>query len=404
MCGFILHSVTCFRWYFTKLDRKQAENLLMTGPNRRGSYIVRSSPNGYSVSVRDRNKVRHYQIKHFGEEYFITKQVKFKSIMDLLSHYQQSAGGLCVNLRHPYVSTTLHNTVGRSKHIDVKWEIDHEQIQLVKKIQTDRVGDVWEGLLNGTVSVTIKSLKPGSMSPSEFLREAELMKQFQNPHIVRLYAVCMKAPVYIITELMKHGCLQGYLSDDGRHLGYPRLMSMASQVAAGMAYLEELNIVHRDLAARNIFVGGDLVCKVSGFHFAETIEGDFCQAPAGTKFAIKWMAPEAALRMRFTIKSDVWSFGVVLHEIVTYGDPPYPGWTNALVLKRIQEGYHMPQPVGCPDKLYKIMCACWSENAVSRPSFALLQQQLHELRFEDTNTDVSFSLSASLCSSCKLRT
>lgn len=378
----------------------------MMDPNQHASYIVRNSPNGCSISVRDTNKVRHYRIKQFGGEYFISKEVKFNSIMDLVCHYQQNAGGLCINLRHPYVCTIQHNTAGPAKHIGVKWEIDHEQIQLVKKIQTDMLGesDIWEGLLNGTLPATIKKLKPGPMPPSEIFREAELMMQFQNPHIVCLYAVCSKAPVYIVTELMKYGCLREYLCDDGRHLKYPQLMSMASQVAAGMTYLEELNIIHRDLAARNILVGGDLVCKVSGFHFAQAVEGGFCQTPGETKFAIKWMAPEAALQKRFSIKSDVWSFGVVLHEIVTYGDLPYPGWTNMQVLNRIQEGYRMPQPVGCPDNLYEIMCACWIENAVGRPSFGSLQQQLHELSFEDTNTDVSLSLSASLCSSCKLNT
>ena len=390
------------RWFFSMLNGIQAENLLSTDPNQHGSYIVRHSPNGYSLSVRDGNKVIHYRIKHFDKEFFITKQVKFKSIMDLVVHYRQQAGVLCVNLKHPYVPSTQPNTTGASKHVSVKWEINHKQIQLIKKIRTDRLGDIWEGLWNGSIPVTIKSLRPGCMPPSEFLKEAELMKPLQHPHVVRLLAVCTSEPVYIITEYMKHGSLLEYLCKEGQTLTCPQLINMASQVAAGMAYITKLNIVHRDLAARNILVGDNMNCKVSGFRFARLIEGEVYEAPPGTKVPIKWTAPEAALSKKFSTKSDVWSFGIVLCEIITHGSLPYPGLTNAQVLVCVQQGYHMPRPTGCPDKLYKIICACWSENPTDRPSFESLQQMLFELKLEEDAANISLGLSASLCSSCKL--
>lgn len=150
-----------------------------------------------------------------------------------------------------------------------------------------------------------------------------------------------------------------------------------------MAYLEAQNYIHRDLAARNILVTENLICKVADFGLARLIDEDTYQAHTGAKFPIKWTAPEAALYNKFTIKSDVWSFGVLLTELVTYGRIPYPGMTNPEVLAQVERGYRMPCPAGCPDKLYQVMLDCWKALDYERPTFETLQWRLEDFFSED---------------------
>ena len=264
------------------------------------------------------------------------------------------------------------------------WEIDRQQIRLVRRLGAGQFSEVWEGLWNNTTSVAVKTLKPGTMSASEFLQEAGLMKKLRHQKLIQLYAVCTREePIYIVTELMKHGSLLEYLRGEGRSLKLPQLINMASQVASGMTYLEEQNCIHRDLAARNILVGENLICKITDFGLARIIDEDIYEAHTGAKFPIKWTAPDAALYNRFSIKSDVWSFGIVLWEIITYGRFPYPGMTNPQVLEALQQGYRMPCPLGCPNKLYNIMMDCWREDPDSRPTFKSLLVQLEDDFFTD---------------------
>ena len=246
---------------------------------------------------------------------------------------------------------------------------------MVRRLGVGRFGEVWEGLWNNTTSVAVKTMKSGTVSASEFLQEARLMKRLRHQNLIQLYAVCTREePIYIVTELMKHGSLLDYLCGDGRSLKLPHLIDMSAQVASGMAYLEEQNYIHQDLAARNILIGENLICKVADFGLARVIY----EAHTGATFPVKWTAPEAALYNRFSIKSDVWSFGIVLYEIISYGQLPYPGMTNEQVLEALQQGYRMPCPIGCPDKLLSIMLNCWQEDPTSRPTFKHLQWQLEE--------------------------
>ena len=116
-----------------------------------------------------------------------------------------------------------------------------------------------------------------------------------------------------------------YLRGDGHSLKLPQLINIGAQVTTGMAYLEEQSYIHRDLAARNILVGEHLICKVADFGLVHVIDEDIYEAHTRAKFPIKWTAPEAVMSSRFTIKSDVWSFGILLYELITYGCFPYPG-------------------------------------------------------------------------------
>ncbi len=217
------------------------------------------------------------------------------------------------------------------------------------------------------------------MDPRDFLAEAQIMKKLRHPKLIQLYAVCtLEEPIYIITELMKNGSLLEHLQGKGRTLKLPQLIDMAAQIASGMAYLESQNYIHRDLAARNVLVGDSNVVKIADFGLARLIKEDEYEARVGARFPIKWTAPEAANYSKFSIKSDVWSFGILLTELVTYGRIPYPGMTNAEVLHQVEHGYRMQAPQNCPPQLYDIMLECWHKDAMKRPTFETLQWKLED--------------------------
>ena len=247
-------------------------------------------------------------------------------------------------------------TISAYEEATETWEIDRSFILFVKKLGAGQFGEVWQGIWNGTTEVAVKELKPGIISANEFSQEAALIKQLRHPRVVQLYAVCThEEPIYIITELMKHGSLLEYLRGEDCSLKLSQLIDMGAQVAAGMAYLEENNYVHRDLAARNILLSENFICKVEVVSMARVLSDDTYEAYTRARLLIKWTAPEAAMYRRFTIKSDVWSFGILLYELITYGRPPYPGLNNAQVLEALETGFCMPCPKCCPKQLYNIM-------------------------------------------------
>ncbi|XP_045159933.2 tyrosine-protein kinase Src42A-like [Mercenaria mercenaria] len=378
-----LKSLESESWYFGKIKRVEAEKKLLSPDNEHGAFLIRDSEsrrNDYSLSVRDGDTVKHYRIRQLDEGgFFIARRITFRTLAELVDHYSADADGLCVNLRQPCTQVEKPMTVGLSYNTKDQWEIPKSSLKLLRKIGHGQFGEVWEGLWNNTTPVAIKTLKPGTMDPKDFLAEAQIMKKLRHQKLIQLYAVCTQdEPIYIITELMRHGSLLEYLQGKGRALKLPQLIDIGAQIASGMAYLESQNYIHRDLAARNILVGDGNNVKIADFGLARVIKEDEYEARVGARFPIKWTAPEAASYNRFTIKSDVWSFGILLTEIVTYGRIPYPGMTNAEVLHQVEHGYRMPCPPGCPKPLYEIMLECWKKEEMERPTFETLQWKLEE--------------------------
>ncbi|XP_017074875.1 tyrosine-protein kinase Src42A isoform X4 [Drosophila eugracilis] len=383
-----LKSIEAEPWYFRKIKRIEAEKKLLLPENEHGAFLIRDSEsrhNDYSLSVRDGDTVKHYRIRQLDEGgFFIARRTTFRTLQELVEHYSKDSDGLCVNLCKPCVQIEKPVTEGLSHRTRDQWEIDRTSLKFVRKLGSGQFGDVWEGLWNNTTPVAIKTLKSGTMDPKDFLAEAQIMKKLRHTKLIQLYAVCtVEEPIYIITELMKHGSLLEYLQGKGRSLKMQTLIDMAAQIAAGMAYLESQNYIHRDLAARNVLVGDGNIVKIADFGLARLIKEDEYEARVGARFPIKWTAPEAANYSKFSIKSDVWSFGILLTELVTYGRIPYPGMTNAEVLTQVEHGYRMPQPPNCEPRLYEIMLECWHKDPMRRPTFETLQWKLEDFYTSD---------------------
>ncbi|XP_052645274.1 proto-oncogene tyrosine-protein kinase Src isoform X5 [Harpia harpyja] len=335
----------------------------------------------YCLSVSDFDNAKGLNVKHYkirkldSGGFYITSRTQFNSLQQLVAYYSKHADGLCHRLTN-VCPTSKPQTQGLAKDA---WEIPRESLRLEVKLGQGCFGEVWMGTWNGTTRVAIKTLKPGTMSPEAFLQEAQVMKKLRHEKLVQLYAVVSEEPIYIVTEYMSKGSLLDFLKGEmGKYLRLPQLVDMAAQIASGMAYVERMNYVHRDLRAANILVGENLVCKVADFGLARLIEDNEYTARQGAKFPIKWTAPEAALYGRFTIKSDVWSFGILLTELTTKGRVPYPGMVNREVLDQVERGYRMPCPPECPESLHDLMCQCWRKDPEERPTFEYLQAFLED--------------------------
>ncbi|NP_001290243.1 tyrosine-protein kinase Lck [Larimichthys crocea] len=370
-------------WFFKNISRNEAMRLLLAPGNTLGSFLIRESetnPGSYSLSVRDLDQnsgegVKHYRIRNMDNGgFYITAKISFNSLKELVQHHSRDADGLCTKLMKPCQSRAPQKPWWQDE-----WEIPRESLKLERKLGAGQFGEVWMGVYNNDRRVAIKNLKMGTMSVEAFLAEANMMKNLQHPRLVRLFAVVTQEPIYIVTEYMENGSLVDYLkTTEGSSLPMNTLIDMASQVADGMAFIEEKNYIHRDLRAANILVSHELICKIADFGLARLIEDNEYTAREGAKFPIKWTAPEAINYGTFSIKSDVWSFGILLTEIVTYGRIPYPGMSNPEVIQNLERNYRMPKPDNCSDGLYNVMSLCWRENPEDRPTFEYLRSVLED--------------------------
>ncbi|XP_012610441.2 tyrosine-protein kinase HCK isoform X1 [Microcebus murinus] len=378
-----VNSLETEEWFFKGISRKDAERHLLAPGNVLGSFMIRDSETtkgSYSLSVRDYDlqqgdAVKHYKIRTLDNGgYYISPRMTFSTLQDLVAHYKKGSDGLCQKLSVPCVSSKPQKPWEKDA-----WEIPRESLKLEKRLGAGQFGEVWMATYNKHTKVAVKTMKPGSMSVEAFLAEANLMKTLQHDKLVKLHAVVTEEPIFIITEFMAKGSLLDFLkSDEGSKQPLPKLIDFSAQIAEGMAFIEQRNYIHRDLRAANILVSASLVCKIADFGLARIIEDNEYTAREGAKFPIKWTAPEAINFGSFTIKSDVWSFGVLLMEIVTYGRIPYPGMTNPEVIRALERGYRMPRPENCPEELYSIMTRCWKNRPEERPTFEYIQSVLDD--------------------------
>ncbi|CAH1776538.1 unnamed protein product [Owenia fusiformis] len=378
-----------YDWYHKNITRHRAEEMLKA-EGKEGCFIVRdSSTKGmYTVSIYTKESgtmVLHYHIKQFNDGmFYISEKFKFPTIPDVIKYHKCNSGGLVVRLRSPPTGTSQPSTAGFGHDI---WEIDPTELELFEELGRGQFGSVKRGKWRKNKSVAVKMMQQGMMNEDDFIDEAKTMKMLQHENLVQLYGVCSKQrPIYIVIEYMKHGSLLNYLKRQrGVILKKPnKLLDMCLQVCRAMKYLESQSFIHRDLAARNCLVGDNLVVKVGDFGLARYVLDDEYTSSSGTKFPIKWAPPEVLGYTRFSSKSDVWAFGVLMWEIFTGGDMPYGKIKNQEVVEQVvHHGKRLEKPQACPGEVYDIMMVCWEKDERNRPGFAVLENKLANLSDDD---------------------
>eukprot|EP00041_Stephanoeca_diplocostata_P024068 m.602569 g.602569 ORF g.602569 m.602569 type:complete len:474 (-) comp22447_c0_seq2:3455-4876(-) len=372
--------LTPMPWFHGKISRDLAEDLLQ--PRQDGLYMIREStnfPGDYTLCVCFENNVDHYRIQTINGRLTIDEEEFFDNLEDMIEHYKAEADGLCTNLRMPLVKQD-----GREFKIDARkfksggWEIMAKDLTRTTRLGSGQFGDVFEGTFKGE-KVAIKTLKPidgQEVDTEEFLAEAHLMTQLKHDNLVKLIGVSTQSnPVMMVAEYMAKGNLLDFLRSRGRSSVTPALqLGFTKDINAAMVYLEDKNFVHRDLAARNVLLDQNLRAKVADFGLAK--DSRLGQIDLG-KLPIKWTAPEALRQKVSTSKSDVWSYGVVMWEIYSFGRAPYPRMNQKEVVEKVTAGYRMERPESCPKDLYdKVMMWCWEIDAKNRPSFKELADKL----------------------------
>ncbi|XP_026999028.1 ephrin type-B receptor 1-B isoform X3 [Tachysurus fulvidraco] len=269
-------------------------------------------------------------------------------------------------------------------------EIDVSTVKIEEVIGAGEFGEVYKGRLKlpgkREIYVAIKTLKAGYSEKQrrDFLSEASIMGQFDHPNIIRLEGVVTKSrPVMIVTEFMENGALDSFLRQNDGQFTVIQLVGMMRGISAGMKYLSEMNYVHRDLAARNILVNSNLVCKVSDFGLSRYLQEDTSDptytSSLGGKIPVRWTSPEAIAYRKFTSASDVWSYGIVMWEVMSFGERPYWDMSNQDVINAIEQDYRLPAPMDCPTALHQLMLDCWQKDRNARPRFTDIVNTLDKL-------------------------
>nr|XP_029479722.1 ephrin type-B receptor 1-like [Oncorhynchus nerka] len=269
-------------------------------------------------------------------------------------------------------------------------EIDVSTVKIEEVIGAGEFGEVYKGRLKlpgkREIYVAIKTLKAGYVEKQrrDFLSEASIMGQFDHPNIIRLEGVVTKSrPVMIVTEFMENGALDSFLRQNDGQFTVIQLVGMMRGISAGMKYLSEMNYVHRDLAARNILVNSNLVCKVSDFGLSRYLQDDTSDpsytSSLGGKIPVRWTAPEAIAYRKFTSASDVWSYGIVMWEVMSFGERPYWDMSNQDVINAIEQDYRLPPPMDCPSALHQLMLDCWQKDRNARPRFTDIVNTLDKM-------------------------
>ncbi|CAF2457774.1 unnamed protein product [Rotaria sp. Silwood2] len=383
-----------YSWHFGKLPRIQAEQLLNN--ECIGTFLIRESehfPGDLTLSIKDETKIQHYRIKYdlINETYTIDDEIFFPNLHLLVQHYGFDADGLCCRLEKPL--SNKRDTIDSMKIEKIvpptvtvlsptSSMIDYNELQIGKLVGSGEFAEVYEGTYRKS-RVAVKILKEPN-STTNFLHEADIMSSLKHRNLVQLLGIARKSDnvIYLVTEFMTKGSLLHYLTTRGRSvISQSDLVGFAIDACEGLSYLEQNHIVHRDIAASNVLIADDNTAKLSDFGLAKSLDTSGKEngnniITEKIKCRTKWTAPEVLESKKYTHKSDMWSYGILLWEIFSYGRCPYPRIPSDDVLINLKQGYRMVPPDGCPTEIGDIMRQAWHGDSDRRPPFTQVLERL----------------------------
>lgn len=326
----------------------------------------------YNKQLDDFNAVKHFVINNAQRKYFINSNVSFNSIQEMLAHYRRSNTEIQDGCK-------LMNPIRRQY-----WELDHEMIQIQKKLGEGAFGEVAAGIMKfkkggKVVKVAVKQAKMEKLDKEQiknFMAEARTMRKLGHQNVVKFYGVAvMQEPLYLVMELVSNGALDSYLK---KNIDIPveKRIEMLLHAAWGLEYIHGKPMLHRDIAARNCLYGDGRV-KISDFGL--TRNGTFYQVKPNTKAPIRWLAVETIKQMICSQKTDIWSYGILCWEVLNNGAEPYPGMSSAEVAQQVSNGYRMPPHLSAPPEVQTLMARCCAENANDRPTAPEVSQILQRV-------------------------
>ncbi|XP_071773659.2 tyrosine-protein kinase SYK isoform X2 [Centroberyx gerrardi] len=433
-------------WFHGTITREGSEPRLQSGSRTNGKFLIRQrDANGsYALCLLHEGQVMHYRIdRDKSGKLSIPDGKKFDTLWQLVEHYSYKPDGLLRVLtepcprpdgdsgtigrpllprdhpggwggyRHnttdnlnPYETRVLNNQAANNEAMPMDTEVYESPYADPDELRSSTVdrghlfledgelgsgnfGTVMKGIYKMRKTekpVAVKILKNNDNNPvvrEEMLREANVMQQLDNPYIVRMIGICEAESLMLVMELAELGPLNKFLQKN-KHINVKNITELVHQVSMGMKYLEEHNFVHRDLAARNVLLVTQHYAKISDFGLSKALteEENYYKAKGHGKWPVKWYAPECMNYFKFSSKSDVWSFGVLMWEAYSLGQKPYKGMKGNEVMQMIEGGNRMDAPLNCPPEMYDLMRKCWTYKADERPGFSVVEPRLREYYYD----------------------